>query len=657
MTRRHPQTLLFLAISVALSGAVLADEPATDTEKTLDKVIVKADPLGNDVEGLVQPATVIAGAELDRKKSNTLGETVTGIPGVTSSYFGPGVGRPVIRGQDGARVAILSNGMTNDDVSNVSQDHAVSIEPFLADQIEVIKGPTNLLYGSGAIGGIVNAADGRIATAPLDAGLSGRAETRYDNGSNGFTQLLRADLGGDGYALHADGVYRDNGDVAGPDGDIANSAVQTRTGALGGTVFGDWGYAGASLSRYLNEYGNPAEPGDAFEPGVTLNMQQTRFESKAGINDPIQGIEMVKLGYSYTDYRHTEFEGSDVGTQFFSEGHQFRAEAVHSSNDSHKGAFGIQAQKKSFEAIGAEAFIPSTSSQGAGLFIVEQFTKGRLKSEIGARFDRNQSEADGFNSRSFSLYSLSAAARYALDDNLDFTLNLDHAERSPVEEELYSDGVHAATAAYEIGDPDLVKEQANQIEVGLHVHRDRFEAKASIYRSRFKDYIYLSDTGLEFDDDGELLSIRQWRQDDTTFTGYEAELTYTIETTGINHELRVFMDSVRAEIDGGGNLPRIPASRYGAGWNWQTGKWQGGIGIIRTNSQKDTADYETPTDGYTLVNANINYVLHDGADASWEVFLQGNNLGNVEARSATSAIKDLVPMPGRAISAGIRVYF
>ncbi len=657
MSRPCPQTLLVLAISMALSAEVLADPQSTDPEKTLDKVIVKADPLGNDVEGLVQPATVITGADLDTKKSNTLGETVTSIPGVTSSYFGPGVGRPVIRGQDGARVAILANGMASDDVSNVSQDHAVSIEPFLADQIEVIKGPTNLLYGSGAIGGIVNAADGRIATAPLDAGLSGRAETRYDNGSNGFTQLLRADIGGDGYALHADGVYRDNEDVSGPNGDIANSAVQTRTGAIGASLLGDWGYAGASLSRYLNEYGNPAEPGDAIDPGVTLNMQQTRFESKAGINNPINGIEIVKLGYTYTDYQHTEFEGSDVGTQFFSEGHQFRAEGVHSSNESHKGAFGIQAQKKSFEAIGAEAFIPSTSSQGAGLFIVEQFTKGRMKSEIGARIDRNQSEADGFNSRSFSLYSLSAAGRYALSDRVDFTLNLDHAERSPVEEELYSDGVHAATAAYEIGDPDLAKERADQIEIGLHVHDERYEAKISLYRSRFKDYIYLSDTGLEVDDDGELLPVRQWRQDDSTFTGYEAEFIYKISANSFDHQLRLFVDGVRAEIDGGGNLPRIPASRYGAGWDWQSGKWQGGIGVVRSDAQNDTADYETPTDGYTLVNANINYILHDGDDASWELFLQGSNLGNREARSATSAIKDLVPLPGRAISAGIRVYF
>ena len=390
----YKPSLLFLAIGLSLSLQATAQDPSSDEKKILDKVIVTADPLGNDIEGIVQPADVLTGVELDVKKSNTLGETVAGIPGVTASYFGPGVGRPVIRGQDGARVAILSNGMASDDVSNVSQDHAVSLEPFLVDQIEVIKGPTNLLYGSGAIAGIVNASDGRIVTGAIESGLTGRAESRYDNGSSGFTQMLRSDWGSDTYALHFDGVYRDNGDSPGPDGDIANSAVETKTGALGGSVFSDWGYAGASVSRYLNEYGNPAEPGDGIDPGVTLDMQQTRYDTKLGFNKPVDGLDAIKLAYSYTDYQHTEFEGDEVGTQFFSTGQQLRAEAVHSSSERHKGAFGVQAQKKEFEAVGAEAFIPSTESSGYGLFIVEQFNRGKCKYELGARYDDNSSGAD-----------------------------------------------------------------------------------------------------------------------------------------------------------------------------------------------------------------------------------------------------------------------
>ena len=653
----HKPSLLFLAIGLSLSLQATAQDPSGDEKKILDKVIVTADPLGNDIEGIVQPADVLTGVELDAKKSNTLGETVAGIPGVTASYFGPGVGRPVIRGQDGARVAILSNGMASDDVSNVSQDHAVSLEPFLVDQIEVIKGPTNLLYGSGAIAGIVNASDGRIVTGAIESGLTGRAESRYDNGSSGFTQMLRSDWGSDTYALHFDGVYRDNGDSPGPDGDIANSAVQTKTGALGGSVFSDWGYAGASVSRYLNEYGNPAEPGDGIDPGVTLDMQQTRYDTKLGFNKPIDGLDAIKLAYSYTDYQHTEFEGDEAATQFFSTGQQFRAEAVHSSSEHHKGAFGVQAQKKEFEAVGAEAFIPSTESSGYGLFIVEQFNRGKFKYELGARFDDNSSGADGFDERSFNLYSASAAGRYAINGNFDVTLNLDHAERSPVEEELYSDGLHAATAAYEIGDPGLVKEKAKQIELGVHFHSERFEAKVAVYRNSFDDFIYLSGTGLFFDDDGELLPIRQWTQSDATFKGYEAELTVKLGGEDYDSDLRFFIDGVQAEKSDGENLPRIPASRFGAEWTWNVSGWSGGLSLIRTNAQNDTASYETPTEGYTLVNANVNYLFHDGDSSSWEAFLQGTNLGNQEAYAATSAIKDLVPLPGRNIFAGIRVYF
>lgn len=650
-------TLLSLSIGLSISHSAWADSTIDDSKKILDKITVTADPLGNDVEGIVQPANVLSGAELDAKKSNTIGETVSSIPGVTTSFFGPGVGRPVIRGQDGARVAILVNGMSSDDVSNVSQDHAVSIEPFLADQIEVIKGPTNLLYGSGAIAGIVNASDGRIVTSAQDIGLSGRAETRYDNGSSGYTQMLRTDWGADNYALHFDGVYRDNNDAPGPNGDIANSAVQTKTGALGGSVFSDWGYAGASLSRYLNEYGNPAEPGDGIDPGVTLNMQQTRFDSKLGFNKPIDSIDVIKLAYSYTDYQHTEFEGDEIGTQFFSTSHQLRAEAIHSSNESHKGAFGLQAQKKQFEAIGAEAFIPSTKSSGYGVFIVEQFDHKNFKTELGARFDNNKTEAVGFNQRDFNLFSASAAVRCSISTSFDMTLNLDHAERSPVEEELFSDGLHAATAAYEIGNPNFTKEKANQIELGMHYHSERFEAKASIYRNSYDNFIYLSDSGLFFDDDGDLLPIRQWAQGDATFKGYEVELTAKFGTQDNQNDIRLFIDGVQAKLSNGDYLPRIPSSRVGAEWSWNKSNWSGGLLFMHTNAQKDIASYETPTDSYSMLNANLNYQFHNGENSTWEAFLQGSNLTNQEAYAATSAIKDLVPLLGRNISAGIRVFF
>ena len=251
-------------------------------------------------------------------------------------------------------------------MSNVSQDHAVTIEPFLANQIEVFKGPSTLLYGTGAIGGVVNVVDGRIQEAPMDTPLSGRAEMRYDSGSDGFTSMARVDSSTDTYALHVDGVYRNNGNYDGSNGEIANSAVDTKTGAIAGSIFGDWGFAGFSIARYLNKYGNPAEPGDAIDPGVTLDMAQTRYDFKAGLKNPLQGIESLKFSFGRTEYTHTEFEGDEIGTVFVSQGDQFRLEAVHNKIGVWQGAFGLQINRREFDAIGDEAFVPFTKSTRLG---------------------------------------------------------------------------------------------------------------------------------------------------------------------------------------------------------------------------------------------------------------------------------------------------
>jgi iron complex outermembrane receptor protein len=661
-------TPLALALVLALPALAQAQAaPAsttpdgTDTKpkvKTLATVTVTGVPLGQSADEIVAPVAVLAGEELDTRKSNTLGETVSSIPGVTTTYFGPGVGRPIIRGLDGPRVAVLDDGLGTDDVSNVSQDHAVTIEPFLANQIEVLKGPSTLLYGSGAIGGVVNAVDGRIHESAMDDPLSGRLELRYDTGSSGFTGMSRVDAGNDHSAVHADAVYRSNNDYDLPDGKLANSAVDTRTGAIAGSVFGDWGFAGLSLSRYLNEYGNPAEPGNAEEgePPVTLKMSQTRYDFKAGLNKPISGIESVKLSLGHTDYQHTEFEGEAIGTKFLSTGNQLRLEATHSRFGAWQGAFGLQAGDKEFQAIGEEAFVPTTKSKNLGVFLVEQGEWDRLKVDLGARGDKQSSDPDGGDKRSFSLLSLSAGARGEFNDQWHASLNLDRAQRAPAEEELFANGPHAATATFEIGDPLLAKETSNQVELGLHYHGQKFEAEVAAYRNRFDNFVYLSDTGLT--DSETELPIRLWTQTDATFRGFEGEATFHLSDTGAGKfDLRLFGDRVRATRSDGSNLPRVPAARIGAELNWKGDAWHGGLGVVHTAMQDKIDVFETDTDGYTLVNANLNYRFLDTERGSWEAFVQGNNLTNQDARLATSVVKDLVPLPGRNISVGLRMFF
>ncbi|TXH69119.1 MAG: TonB-dependent receptor [Lysobacteraceae bacterium] len=667
-THLFSRTPLFLALSLVVPSLVCAQQPSSESTDhgeahEIDRIVVTASPLRQSADDLSQPVEVLSGEALDEAMSTTLGETLTKLPGVQSSNFGAGVGRPVIRGLDGARVGVLSGGLSNQDVSTISQDHATAIEPFLADQIEVLKGPATLLYGSGAIGGVVNVVDGRIAERPLDAAVRGRAEIRYGSVDDGRNAMLRIDASGaDGaMALHADGVFRDQDDYDTPDGVQANSFVETRTGALGASLVGERGFVGVALSRYDHRYGNPGEPGDpdAGEAGVSLDMLQHRVELKAGLRQDFAIFDGLRIGYAHTDYEHTEFEGADIGTRFLSTADEGRLELTHRNFDAWSGAVGLQIGDRSFEAIGAEAFVPRTSTRGQGLFWIEQGRWGNVQIDLGARADRVRIDAVGMPKRDFSPLSLSAGVSWRVGDAWRLTANIDRAERAPAEEELFADGPHVATASYEIGDPTMREERANQVELGLHFNNGRFDVNASIYQNRFDGFVYLADTGefTEPEPGEDPLPIRRWTQADAKFRGIEAEvIAHLHDGDGGNFDLRVFGDRVRAELDGGGNLPRIAPGRFGADLRWQADTWRASIGATRVMRQSDVAPDETSTDGYTLLDAHFAYRWsRDSFD--WEVFVDGNNLGDAKARVHTSYLKDTVVLPGRNLALGVRLFF
>lgn len=654
---------LSLAIGMILAAplASASDDPAAqdkhiDNPKTLDSVLVRASPLAASAEEMTEPVEVLTGSKLDEARGATLGETVGKLPGVQSSNFGAGVGRPIIRGLDGARVAVVSGGLGTQDVSTLSQDHNVAVEPFLADQIEVLKGPATLLYGSGAIGGVVNVVDGRIAERALDETITGRAELRWDSASNGATGMARVDaMTTKEWVVHADAAVRRQDDYDTPLGRQANSFVDTESAALGVSRVGDAGFAGISVSRFNDRYGNPGEPGDAAEgePGVTLDMQQSRIEAKAGYTRPFGIFTSVRAGIASTNYEHTEFEGEETGTIFLNDGTEARVELTHQAMGAWTGAIGMQAIDRTFEAIGEEAFVPRTSTTAGGLFLMEQGKWDHLQVDLGARIDHVKSRPATADTRSFSPVSLSAGALWRFNDAWRLSVNLDRAERAPAEEELFADGPHVATGSYEIGNAELRKERATQAEIGVHFHGKRFDAKASAYQTRFDDYIFLTDTG-EVEDD---LPVRQWIQADARFRGFEAEATAHLMDDGRNAlDLRVFVDQVRATLNSGGNVPRIAPGRFGADLRWENGSWRASLGAIRYQRQDDVAVGETPTDGYTLVEAHVAYHF-DYGDTGWELFLDGKNLTDAEARVHTSFLKDRVALPGRGVALGVRVFF
>jgi iron complex outermembrane receptor protein len=614
--------------------------------------------------------------------------------------------------------------MGNMDASTVSADHATSIEPFLADQIEVLKGPATLLFGSGAIGGAVNVVDGRIARELPDRPLSGRAELRGNSVNDERSGMFRLDGVSGNVVLHVDGLVRNGDDYRIPgyavidgledhsghdheEGDtdeprrgrLDNSSVRTRAGGVGATWLGDDGYFGVSASTYRTNYGIPngahvhadddhdhddhdhdhgdEEEGD--EHDVRIDMVQNRFEAKGGIYQPTSFLKNISLRTAYTDYEHTELEAGTPATRFTNRGIEGRLEAVQEQIGGWDGAFGLQFGNSDFGAKGEEAFVPDTATKNIGLFVLQEKQFGPFKLELGGRHDEVKLDPTGdYRARRFDATNLSAAGIWTLNDAVDLRFGIDSSERAPTNEELYAAGAHIATRSLEIGDANLKTERGQRVELGIHTHSDRVDFSASIYQTRFKDFIYLADTGVV-----ESLPVRLWTQQDATFKGAEAEaLFHLFEGNAGDWDLRVFGDYVKAELDGSGSrsvdiavphgdhnhnytvdlantgyLPRIAPGRVGADLRWSKDGWRASVGAVRYSSQKDVAQNEAPSNGYTLVDAHFAYRWDRTDSNSYEVFLDGSNLTNREVRPHTSLLRDYSPLPGRGVAFGIRAYF
>ena len=710
-------TALLLCLPAAKASA--QDDPRHGEVKDLAAVEVRATPLPQTAEDLSRPVEVLSGARLDEAKASSLGETVARLPGVQSSYFGPGVGRPIIRGLDGARVQVLSDGLASGDVSTVSVDHAVSIEPFLANQIEVLKGPATLLYGSGAIGGAVNVVDGRIPETATSDPLEGRAELRAGSVNGEKTGMARLD-GTDAsgrVVFHADLLHRETGDYDIPGyaesaalraaehadedgheedqahGSLPNSFVRTDSGALGVSYVGERGFVGIGASLFNTRYGIPAghAHGDEVhaseaeaedEAPVHIVMDQRRGELRGGL-DGLGVFDTLRVKLARTAYTHTEYEGDQPGTLFDNDSTEGRVELAHRGWAGWDGAFGLQASDRHFRAVGDEAFVPASDSHDIGLFWIGKRALGPTVLELGARHDRNRvavDEAEAIGpSRDFGATSLSAALRWNLSKAVHFTFGLDRAQRSPTAEELYSNGLHVATQSFEFGNPRLDNETANRAEIGMHWHNGPLKASAALYRVDYDDFVYLADTGVE--DEG--TPARIWNQADARFTGAETDLQWTfIDDARGAWSLRAFGDVVHGKLTGSGsrevafsvahgdyahdytadiplsgNLPRIAPWRLGSELRWETDAWRASMGAVRYARQQDVAEHESQTPGYTLVNASLAWHHDTAGGNAWELFVDGNNLLDEEARSHTSFLKDLAPLPGRNVSAGVRLFF
>ncbi|HEY9192806.1 MAG TPA: TonB-dependent receptor [Methyloversatilis sp.] len=643
--------------------------------KELPAVVVTGNPLGSEPSGLASPVSVMDEHALTLRGASTLGETVGNLPGVSSTYFGPNSSRPVIRGMDGDRVRLLGNGGASLDASSLSFDHAVTIDPLVIERVEVVRGPAALMYGGNAVGGVVNTLDNRIPQSAVD-GIGGRAETVLGGADSTRALAGRAEFGGAGLNLHVDGFRRRTSDLRIPDSSgasrLRNSAADSEGGGVGASFAGDGGYVGLSYGVYDSNYGTVAEP------NVTIDMHSERWDVAGEARDLDGFISGVKFHFGHTDYTHTELDGGTPATRFVTRGNDFRLEASHAPLGAWRGSFGLQVERSTFEAKGDEAFVPSTDTDTRALFLFEETRVGDLKLTVGGRIERVKVGSDGggpddanapgtprfdpAQQRRFTARSAAVGAVYPLNEVFSLASQLSHTERAPTFYELFADGPHAATGNYEVGNAALDKERSNSIDLQLRVKQGDHSGSVGVYRSRFSNFIALSGSGIRRDADGLIdpageLPEFVYRAVPARFSGLEAQARLLLCRCSGELHLDLQADAVRAtNRDTGEPLPRIPPLRGMAALDWLHDTLQLRLETQGVRRQNRVDAGSTPTAGYVLVNAFASYGF-TAAGIGWEAWLRGNNLFDTEARNHVSFLKDMAPLPGRSVMAGLRASF
>ena len=680
----HRSLLLAAASSAALAGTAYAQTPPQAREIVVDDVIVTGAPFGVTDRASLLAVTVMDEEDLAVAPAATLGDLVNGLPGVRSTNFAPGASRPVIRGLSGPRVQVLTNGLGLIDASSVSPDHQVAVDPAEARRIEIVRGPSTLVFGGSAIGGVVNIIDDRIATERPEGGLDGHVSAQastVDDGSS-FGARLKADAGPlvftlDGFTRSASDydvpvfpesrrLLEEEGEEAGDERRVENTFVDLDQYGAGVSWIGSRGYLGLSVKRVETTYGVPGhehghededhddddhedhDHDEHGEEGVSIGLEQTRYDLRGELNFAGGPFSAARLSAGWADYEHTEFEGDEIGTQFFSEGYEGRFELIQRERDGWQGVIGAQILDRTFDAVGDEAYVPRTEISEQGLYTVQRFDRGGLGFEGGLRLDKRSLDSVA-GERDFSNVSASAGLFFRPAAPWFLGLSVARNARAPSEVELFSEGAHAATGTFEIGNIDLDSEVATSIEGTLHYASGRFEFDLHAYHARYDGFIDLRPTGLE-DPDSEL-PIFEYVQTDATFRGFEAEAEYRLWESGQRSlTLTGAADWVRASTDLG-PAARIPPWSVTGGIEWASRLYDVGLEVRHVGEQDRTTEFELPTDSYTLVS--LKGAVRPFADRNITVFAEAANLTDEEAREHASFQKDLAPLPGRSLRAGV----
>uniref|UniRef100_B0T2Z2 TonB-dependent receptor n=1 Tax=Caulobacter sp. (strain K31) TaxID=366602 RepID=B0T2Z2_CAUSK len=671
-------SLLAFALVAPLAQAAETPAPADaaapdgpDGPTAVDKVVVTAAPYAVSLDTVTSSVNVVTRDQLDVAAPAGIGDMLNGLPGLRSTFYGPGASRPVIRGLSGPRVMVLQNGVGQVDASALSPDHAVASDPGEASRIEVLRGPSTLAYGGSGIGGVVNMIDDRVPSTPAANGPEGRLSASASSVDKGYAYsgALKAGSGPIVFALDFSSRRTDDYDVpvapvsdrlaardgltVDPDKTVKNTDVEVDAYGAGVSWVHDRGFVGASVKKMDTTYGVPYEqilaPIDPNAEGpVSIHLQQTRYDVRGEQALDTPWFEKVRVSLGYADYEHAEVsvEDGQVGTRFLSHGTEGRVELVHREHDGHQGAIGFQALDRHFSAIGDEAFVPSTDIKEYGIFTLQRLDRGTWGIDAGLRFDTRSLQTPT-EKRDFDNVSGSIGVFLKPSDSLFYALTLSRNGRAPTEFELFANGPHPGTGGFEVGDNKLDNETVTSLEATVRWKSDRLRAEGHLWAAKYGSFIEEAPTGAVEDN----LPVYQYFQTKADFHGAELEASYDA-WRGATQSLRLetTFDWVHGDTDAG--VPaRIPPWSLGGSVVWNVPRVETTLEVRRVAGQDRVAQFELPTDGYTVVNLKATFKPSETSPL--RLFIDGRNLTNAEIREHASFLKDIAPSPGRSVRAGV----
>jgi iron complex outermembrane receptor protein len=638
--------------------------------------------------------TVATQRELVANGGATITDTLQLKPGIYGTTFAPGADRPIIRGLDSYRVRTQENGIGTHDVSAISEDHAIPVDPLSADRVEVVRGPATLRYGSQAIGGVVSVENERIPTFIPRGGFSGRILGGYSTVDDGADGAISATAASGGVAIHADAFKREADDYASPRGTVLNSFVESQGASLGASLIGTDGFFGVSYTRFASLYGIP---GEEAEEGVVprIDMVQDKVQAKGEWRVRGSGIDTVRFWFGASDYQHGEFAIHDpatetefeLGSRFTNKEQEARVEIQHlpvaTSMGGLTGAVGIHVdnRKTRGESFEGDSLLEPAHTQSAALFWFEELAlSNALRLQAATRVERTTVDGLGWSDvadpaapiifageRAFVPVSGGLGLLYALPFGVEARLNGQYVERAPDAAELFSKGMHEATGTFEIGNPFLTEEKASTVEIGLKKATGAFRFDASTYYTQYRGFIYRQLTGVTcgttlaecpptVPTDEEFDQV-VFQQRDATFYGAELAAQYDVAPiwNGV-WGLDAQYDFVRAQFADGENVPRIPPHRLGGGVYYHDASWLARVGALHAFEQDEFGLNEIATPGYTLISAELSYTTlvkaPDGTASQVTVGIKGENLADDEVLNHTSfKRREEVLQPGASVRA------